>query len=315
MSEAKVLLHVGLPKAASTTLQRSLLCNRELGFVPFHHSISDAASVSAVDHFISKCDLAFCPKETREFYDAQVGGCGGSNDVIWVLSQEQLAGNPDKGLYYTKEVGSRLRAVFPGAKVLIVIREQVSYALSCYNQRIRSGSNISIERFIGSDGTTSPGYPSILNRDFLCYHLLVEYYQSLFGEQNVLVLPFEKVIREHDRCMCKILSFSELPSSNTYPLPSRENRGEGMYTVRLRRFLNTFTGEAGAFRPYCHAFTWRPVSGLLGVVDSLLPRSIHEIQRKRYLSLISESFNGCFSHSNERLSRAIGVNLKDYGYM
>ena len=49
-----------------------------------------------------------------------------------VISHERLSGYPHSGGHDSKEIAHRLAAVFPNAKVVIVIREQKSMILSNY---------------------------------------------------------------------------------------------------------------------------------------------------------------------------------------
>lgn len=312
--DKEVLIHVGLPKAASTSLQRNVLCRSQLGFVPMHGSNIDAASVDAVDHFISESDLAFDAVQCQHFFNDELIRHVPSGKVA-VLSQEQLIGNPDKGLYYTKDVGSRLKSVFPDARVLIVVHEQCSYALSCYNQRIRSGSNMSLERFIGKKGTCRTGYPPVLNSRFLEFDRIVTYYQSLFGVKGVLVLPFEKVIRDLPFCLRELQKFVGVADVPMIEVPKRENRGEGMLTVRLRRFCNTFSGEATAFGPEQHAFSWKVVLGGMKLAEYVIPKPFHLKQRERYMDIIRAEYGGRFVDSNRRLSEVSNLDLSTLGYM
>lgn len=308
----KVLIHIGLPKAASTTLQRNLLCNSDLGFVPVNGSNKDAAMVDPMEHFVHRNALTFSADESRAHF-RQLIEANVPDGKIPVVSQEQLAGNPDKGAYWGKDVADRLKQVFPEAAILLVVREQCSYALSCYNQRIRSGSNMSLERFIGVGDTTIPGYPPVLDPDFLEYHHLVSYYQKLFGAERVVVLAFEEVVRNLSAAAARL---QEALGLEPKPCEAKAwgNRGEGMATVRLKRFLNTFAGESSAFGKGRYAFTWKPLNGLARAFQALAPGSLQAAQKERYLQIIREHYGDRFSASNRQLEKLTGVDLKSLGY-
>lgn len=312
MSNNKVLIHVGLPKTASTTLQRHVFCKRELGFVPFSGDGSYGGSSDAVHFFISVNDLAFDAAECRRHFDAAAREVE-ADDCVLVLSQERLIGNPDKGEYYGKSSAERLNEVFPEAHVLMVVREQCKYALSSYNQRIRSGSNMSLERFIGSKGCRR-GYPPTLDPDFLEYDRLLRYYRSLFGSDQVKVMPFENLVGDLSGSILEIqrsLGLREVPIIGEVP---RSNRGEGMATVRARRFLNTFAGEANAFGPNRHGFTWKGINALTKGINYIVPQSKQQKQREQYARLIDEHFKNRFCESNARLSELTGIDFKQLGY-
>lgn len=93
----------------------------------------------------------------------------------------------------TEKKATLLKAVFPDAKILVVLRHQVSWMLSYYKQTIReSGSTLPVERAlipgvanIAKDKTV---YPYVV---FPCYSNLLECLSNTFGENNLTILFFE----------------------------------------------------------------------------------------------------------------------------
>ena len=47
--------------------------------------------------------------------------------------------------------------------------------------------------------------------DYFQYHLLIRYYNKLFGADNVLVLPYEELVRDRRSFLTKIGEFSGKP--------------------------------------------------------------------------------------------------------
>lgn len=313
-NKKKILIHVGFPKAASTLLQQAILCQSELGFVPVTGNTDDAASVDAFSYFVKQNDFAFSSELCKKLFWTKIKENVPPSKVA-VISQEQLVGNPEKGVYHGKATADRIYSVFPDASILIIVREQCKYALSCYNERIRSGSNISLRRFIGTTGTFTKGYEPILDPVFLEYDRLVHYYKKVFGINNVLVLPFEKLVCSTSDCLKSIQDFLDLDHVGFFSQFPKFNKGEGIATVRLRRFMNTFAGEAHAFSPYKNAFTWKPISGLTKLFEYALPNSIQVAQKKKFMKIIRDTYGNRFAESNRRLEKLININLKEYSYM
>lgn len=280
--------------------------------MPVHGGTKDAAIVDPMEHFIYHNALTFDAEATRVHFERLIRA-NVPEDKIPVISQEQLAGTPDKGVYCGKDVADRLKKVFPEAAILLVVREQSSYVLSCYNQRIRSGSNMSLERFIGSEGTVIPGYPPVIDPDFLKYHHLVSYYQKLFGSERVVVLSFEEVVSNFSSAASRLQEELGLEPKPCEP-EAWGNRGEGMATVRLKRFLNTFAGESSAFGKGRYAFTWKPLNGVARAFQLLAPSSLQAAQKECYLRKIRQHYGDCFSASNRKLERLTGLDLKSLGY-
>jgi hypothetical protein len=68
-----------------------------------------------------------------EFERCERGG------LIPMVSSERLSGNPHSGGYDSAVLAERLHQVFPGARVLVMIREQRSMILSSWAQYVRVG--------------------------------------------------------------------------------------------------------------------------------------------------------------------------------
>ena len=131
-----------------------------------------------------------------------------------VLSDETLCGDPFQRRYNGSDVADRIHQVFPRAKVLIGIREQKAIAVSSYREYIFEGGTLSLTDFIGT-GHESLSYTPILREDFLTYDLVVNYYQELYGPENVLVLPIERLQRDRSGFVQSILDFCCCPGRLT----------------------------------------------------------------------------------------------------
>ena len=120
-----------------------------------------------------------------------------------LLCEEELSGILHIGTastYIAKEVANRLYATLPEAKIVIFVRAQVEAASSWYIQYLREGGTASVRRYLFPDEYVFPGRLMQFKTarfDFsqLEYRGLIETYDRLFGPENVLVLPYEDVVR------------------------------------------------------------------------------------------------------------------------
>ena len=310
----KLLLHIGLPKAASSTLQRDVFCHQKLGFDILETQLDSNFPLKTVEDVIFgndfTIDLSKIKQDLNEYIESRE-----NPDLISVISQEKLIGLPDDGPCYTKRVADRLNKICPDAKILIVIREQRRFVLSCYNQHIRNSSNIKLERFIGCDGYASDGYPSIMDSDFLKYDKIIEYYETLFGSDNVIVLVFEELVKDFETGVNAIRAKFGMTDRVHYKAVPCRNSGEGMATVECMRFLNTFCGDPHAYGIEKPSATWFFKRLARTGLARFLPNVLQVKQQEEYMSLINDFYEDLYCESNLTLSNKLGVDLRDFGYM
>ena len=141
MKKAEVLIHIGYHKTSTTWFQKFLFNNSAIRFIlPWRNP--EILPVLVYPHA-----LDFAPHTCRKYFQAAIleaQNCG----LIPALSSEELSGNPHSGGYASKELADRLAAVFPEAKVLIVIREQKSMIVSTYKQYVKVGGTYSLANYL-----------------------------------------------------------------------------------------------------------------------------------------------------------------------
>lgn len=171
MSESpgpEVLIHIGLPKAASSYLQQAaaqqsdirLLRHGDLGIEAWARSQAEGGPVP---DRLPPPDLAM-----RTF-----------------VSSEELIGFGDNAPRYQALCARALHEVFPKARILVITRQPASFADSFYNQLVKEGA---------SEG------PAVFARrwgdfiaDVLDFRHVREVYESLFGVGSVLFMPVEQL--------------------------------------------------------------------------------------------------------------------------
>ncbi|NET58051.1 MAG: sulfotransferase [Symploca sp. SIO2E6] len=306
MKYPQPLIHIGLPKTASTWLQQVIFNNEELGFLAPWGSQSG----EAIEQFVITDGFHFSAESAFKVFEPGLQEAA-KRSMVPLISHESLAGNQIKGAYYGKEVADRIHAVFPEARILLLIREQKSMVLSSYREHIKMGGITTLEKFIGA-GPKKPGFGPLCRLAYLEYDLLIAYYQKLFGVDNILVLPFELLKEKQQLLSQKILSFAGLDGTPEYRNESK-NVGFRGPTIEFKRRLNFFY-KSGNFGGSQIPLAWRIVQKLSVTFDKLVPPSIHKRTEDKLKQFIADTIGDSFRESNQKTSQLIGMNLADFGY-
>ena len=212
------IVHIGYPKAASTTLQRNLFAE--------HYEINNlSANGYTVKDFQDN-------KNMQKLYDNLVKLTGIEyyysdnlklfNNVITkymssekrnLFSEESLL-NQSFGDNYLKAY--RLKEIFPNAKIIIVLRDQINLAKSKYDMHsfIKIGNK---KRYLT--------FYQWLEREFenpnssflngLRYYETVSLYKKIFGENNVGTFLLEELSENTDVFAQKLSEFINVDANKT----------------------------------------------------------------------------------------------------
>ena len=293
-----LVIHVGYPKTASTWLQRHLFANPRTAFaVPWGQP-----AACAVDHFVLANDYVFEANSVREALRTQITATLKASRVP-VLSEETLIGDPCRQKYWGFSTMRRIRSVFPMAKILLCIREQVSLAYSAYCEHLRGGGTDSLERFVGT-GRLPPGVGPNLRFDYLQYDLVISDLLELFGPSQVLVLPVELLRLEPRDFVNRLCEFAGTRPVQLDSL-ARVHASVGGRTVPLHRWLNRWV-PPGVPR--------RLVQKLVNLHSRLTPLGAHSVSASREKRKLAEHLGSYFEESNRRSAELTGVDLRSLGY-
>lgn len=304
------LLHIGYPKTASTWLQRHVFADASRGFVtPW----ADAAPTTpgrtwALRGWLNETDdQPFDVQALRDRLAPQLASARGTS-VTPVLSEETLVGfighlGPDVALL------RRAAAVLPGARVLLVIREQRAMVRSCYAQAIHDGTTSTLDAFL-ADETGIGRDARRLSPDYLRYDTLIDELHNAFGADRVRVLPYEWLRDTPERFLAALGSFvgrdlTDIPSSRTPLNPKLGPLG----TVYMRRLNQRWPRSS---RYTLRAAGWR--FPLCRLTDRLTPPrrcARLEADMKR---TIDRFVAGRFGPSNARVADTLGLDLPALGY-
>lgn len=307
------LVHIGYPKAGSSWLQAHVFVDDAVGFSPVTPGAMEISRRLVYPH-----PLDFDADECRAMFSPRIDEITLAGRVP-VVTGERLSGAPHAGGYDSKEVAHRIKDVFGDAKILSVVREQKSSIRSGYKQYVRAGGALSLERYLQPSAKGFASFPAF---DFAHYqyHRLIELYQKLFGQENVLVLPFEMLRRDPREFVERIVRFGiddpDLGAVANLPFGKWENTAMTATTLPIRRRLNRFivwsrfnpSGRFASSKPR-HAMhrSFRPI-------EKLIPSRIHRRLDQKMLDRIAEHAGDQFQESNRYTSSLIGLDLASFGY-
>jgi hypothetical protein len=248
------LIHIGYPKAGSTFLQHWFDAHPQLAHE--YGAIAGFRDMHAI---------------TRE-------GCTRRNVLYRVTSNEQFsAPRADAGsraMDYERplaltlaeaqeQVCSMLSTAFPNATVLIVTRGFRSMILSSLSQYARSGGTIDLAARIRA-GQQQP--------DPWHYDYLIGMYRHAFGEENVILMPYE-LLRDDADAFLRTLS-ARLGIDPHPPLRERINESlspvEMYWYPRLTRFMRRIPSRR-LFDRYILAALRNELRRPIAWLDRLMP--------------------------------------------
>ncbi|MCB1705613.1 MAG: hypothetical protein KDI17_12160 [Halioglobus sp.] len=303
------LIHIGYPKTASTWLQRRLF-KPAFGFVRALNHVEIQLAINAPTPF------QYDAGSVRAWYEKNLAGERG---VTPVISSETLSGNIYCGGFNARQNADRLYETFPEGKVLIVTREQKSLIRSLYSTLIEWGMPHSLDRLL-TPLDVSNRFPEF-NLDYLRFELIAGYYKKLFGDGNVLVIPYELLSSDPQAFAEEIVAFSGASTDLEKLWQRRRTRKAANTSVPIsrtlcQRWFNYFFISSAL--NYSGMFSSSFGKGIYKVRRRLdfvrLPDSINEILERRFSARVYAMTNGKFARSNGALQEMCKFDLAALGY-
>ncbi|AKF24362.1 hypothetical protein YH65_02345 [Sulfurovum lithotrophicum] len=244
-----ILIHIGYPKAASTTLQKHLFHKHSqlfnLGLYPGTNIGIDTEEAHEAslyekdpylrtfyDNLIQMDSIEYDYNDTTVLYSKSVRPYITDQERVRdrkiVLSNERFA----SVFYAHKDNGvkaQRLHAFFPEAKIIIILRNQIEWLRSQYRDRPFDPRCFDTSIPMEFDKWVKMIYwdQSIKQISMLEYDKIIRYYQKLFGKDRVGVFLFEDLVFEKRKFADDISSFMGISANETYNLlkEAHENKG------------------------------------------------------------------------------------------
>ncbi|MCF8260969.1 MAG: sulfotransferase domain-containing protein [Melioribacteraceae bacterium] len=313
-----ILFHIGYHKTATSWMQNELFISKSKNFVPVSKN-KKGKSTLATDFIYDKEGYLLSSFDNNEktilknFEEISQNFMNGGNRIP-VISHERLSGNPHSSGFDSYVIAQRIQKSFPNSKILIVIREQTSWILSNYFQYLSTGGTHSLQKYLNIkyDGKR-PGFsPSHIK-----YHFLIQGYYDRFGENNVLVIPYELLDSDKTAFLKTLGDFLETDLSNENPnFDKRINAKRDHFLNYKLRILNPFIFSS-SLNNNSGLHNKNRESIILGVKKSIalcVPKRKNESIKSRLRNEIKEWTGDRFDLSNQITQDLIKVNLEKFDY-
>lgn len=146
----------------------------------------------------------------------------------------------------TPEAARRIKAIYPDAQIIIVVRAQPEMIAASYVQYVRGGGTHGPARYLHAGlrlrGAFRHPYkaPHFAFEHFE-YDRLVAYYDTLFGERNVLVMPYEALRIDAGAFLARLNDQTGLIVDFPRIRRIAANRSFGLATLLIGRLSGLFT--------------------------------------------------------------------------
>lgn len=182
----EVVIHPGLPKVATTSLQKDFYPHLEgINYVGKSHS------------FLNKTDVLLCER----IYQGDINGAKKivkhlTTENVNLFSYERWYHGRDRKIDDRFLLADRLHAVFPEAKVIIGVREKASLLMSWYKEAVKCGYPDSFITYINN-----------LNKDLLNWKEYVGYMEELYGADRVFVYSLNDIKNRTEETLSSMSDF------------------------------------------------------------------------------------------------------------
>jgi len=182
------LIHIGYPKAGSTFLQAWFECHPELCYVPaglggFHNVYEIARPRErAYKYFVTSCEGLSTPHKSTGLVPFEMS-------MRWMELTDELKKNQ-------ADVCTLLKSLYPGSRIIIVTRGFKGMIMSGYSQYVRAGGVLSMFKPV-PDGVRADAYAYVSH--YYDFDYLIQLYAEKFGEDNLIILPYELLRDDQDQ--------------------------------------------------------------------------------------------------------------------
>jgi len=299
------LIHIGYHKTGTTWLQE-----RFFGRDPIFRVIATHPAIDAA--IVRPNSLDFDPAKALSDLGAGSNAAKASTGIP-VMSSEILSGNPFTGARESHVIAHRLRAMFPDARVLITVRNQMAMLSSFYKQYVRFGGRLGHRDFFLAK-------PEIEYYGFEARHLqydrLIDLYAGLFPKGNVSVMLYEDFSRGPAAFCQQIADFANGGPAKIQPVDSRP-RGvsASAQILPVLRQINRFRAGPLNATP-CLSLGWLSYKAYRAV-EKLDVQSQARWGRRSDGSLgefIRERFADSYRSSNAKLAALLKRDLAPLAY-
>ncbi len=199
-------VHVGMMKTGSTYLQKGLFSKHpELLTIGHNYLAYESKEAGRLVKLLFR--ESYEASQWQRDFRALVDSIDTQGRHLGI-SHERLGGD-FRSVGHRYAVPGRIMESIGPTKIILVLRHPLTFIASGYSQSIRTGTEVHpLEALLGDDQTCRE------IADALDYRRLVAAYESVFGPEQVLVLPFELLKEDRTQFLsiiCEFLGIAQLP--------------------------------------------------------------------------------------------------------
>jgi len=318
LENKNITVHIGMPKSASTTLQKYF--SSKLKGVHYAGPENKSEISDAFLDIIKKEDSYFDISEIDSTFKKLI-----TPDKPLIMSSEfacSFLSPLSSGIPQSKTtICNRLHELVPQAKIMIVIRSQFDLHKSLYAQQLRNESDslsfkkMSFDNWINKNiDLNSQHWQSVF--ELADYHTLIKLYQSKFDRVKVFV--FEEIIDDMEGFVNKDLrEYLELAQNNIISpfVNNKENLRHNKFDIMAENNINkaaqAFKTKLGdPFKSIPQRRKTKLVANILRFFNSFSSGKIET----EYSDEQSQFLIDYYKESNEKTSKLIRKDLSKYGY-
>jgi len=232
------IVHIGYHKTATTWFQQ-----RVYPHASSHRWVPRERVRKAL---LDPCGLSFDPIEARRILDDP------NDPRPPLICEENLSGYIHNGGLHgmlAPEIARRIKLVYPSAMIVMLIRAQPQMVAATYVQYIRGGGTHGPRRYLFPGRYLLGAYrhaykaPRFAFEHFR-YDRLIAHYDALFGQENVVVRPYEALKAGHVDFLDDLCRTTGLRVDRSMIQFRADNKSFGLATLWIGRLLGLFTARS-----------------------------------------------------------------------
>jgi hypothetical protein len=227
-------IHIGVPKAGSSYLQKYLELRTEiyhnwmdLADYPLHHIIDEEITEKGIDSI-------------RVFSQESL------STPLVALDRIKLAPQIEKIKSARYDVALKLKSMFPDAEILLVLRNYKDIIPSIYSELLVMGLTLDKGQFLKKFG--------VFILELYHYEQIIQTYEEVFGKEKLTIVPFEMLKEDADTFQKFLANYFRIDHHKV--IIDRENKGIGNQMVLRVRFRNKIRAVILPLLPAKYRFTF-----------------------------------------------------------
>jgi len=303
-SSKTIYVHVGYARTGSTFLQNIFFRSLPL-------------------NLILSPDLTYLANETNYddgiFRKFLVEHGTFNNAESTLISSELFTGRGDGNpVWNPTKMTHRLKKTFPNAKIIVVIRNQIEFVRSIYTHKVvsRIVETRSLDKYLES-------YFENQLKPKLEYENRILQYYELFGRTNVLVLPYELLLKNYKSYLSKLCEFMNINVQDIKFENKLVNHGRySASAINISTYINKALLELLNLLKQNGIVTGNQYNHIIYKLNNYKTKIINP--RINSLSFSDkplkvsrkweQKIESCFKTQNKSLNKLINMDLKEYHY-